>query len=39
MNGEKKIIYFDACIFIAWLKNEKRPDPADMHAVQEIVEI
>lgn len=38
MSGEKKIVYFDSCIFITWLKNEKRPDPTDMQAVQDIIE-
>ncbi|BBM89209.1 hypothetical protein COTS27_00904 [Spirochaetota bacterium] len=34
----KRIVYFDACIFIAWLKNERRNDPDDLKAVQQIID-
>lgn len=34
----KPVIYWDSCIFIAWLKDEKRPDPKDMDGVTFLVE-
>lgn len=38
MNGTKKLIYWDSCIFISWLKNEQRPDPKDMVGVIDTIE-
>lgn len=36
MSG-KKVYYWDTCLFIAWLKNEKR-DPGQMEGLQEAVD-
>lgn len=33
-----KLIYWDSCIFIAWLKDERRP-PGEMDGVYECVEL
>ena len=33
-----RVGYWDACIFLAWLKNETRADPADMQGVEYLVE-
>lgn len=38
MSGNKKIIYWDSCIFMSWLKDEKRSDPQDMAGVRDVVE-
>lgn len=37
MSGDKIRVYWDACIFLAWLKNESRNDPADMLGVEDQV--
>lgn len=37
MLGEKRVNYWDANIFLAWLKREVRPDPNDMLGVEEQV--
>ena len=37
MSGDK-LLYWDSCIFISWLKNENRPDPNDMAGVRDIIE-
>jgi predicted nucleic acid-binding protein len=39
MDGNKPRIYWDTNIFLAWLKNEKREDPADMQGVMEAVRL
>lgn len=36
MSG-KGILYWDSCIFIAYLKNEVRNDPLDMKGIDELV--
>jgi predicted nucleic acid-binding protein len=33
----KNIIYWDSCIFIAWLKNEPRNDPNDLLGIEKLV--
>jgi len=38
MPGKPRLVYWDACIFIAWLKNEQRPDPADLDGITYLVE-
>lgn len=38
MNGNN-IIYWDACIFLSYLKGENRPDPLDMLGVEELVQL
>lgn len=38
MSGNKRLIYWDSCIFISWLMNEQRPDPKDMAGVFDIIE-
>lgn len=35
MSGKKELVYWDACIFLAHLKDEKRADPLDMAGVRE----
>lgn len=37
MAGAKRIIYWDTCIWMAWVRDEKRPDPNDMAGIQEQV--
>ena len=37
MSGKGDIVYFDACIFIAHLKKETRPDPYDMAGVKDLI--
>jgi predicted nucleic acid-binding protein len=37
MSGGRATIYWDTCIWLAWLKNEKR-DPAEMGGIQQCVE-
>jgi hypothetical protein len=37
MSGIKPIVYWDTCIWLAWIKNEKR-DPGEMEGVQEQVD-
>jgi predicted nucleic acid-binding protein len=32
-----KRVYWDTCIFLAWLKNEDRPDPREMDGIAECV--
>ena len=38
MSGKDECAYFDSCIFIAYLKNEQRPDPNDMAGVNDLIE-
>lgn len=40
MSGRKKlpVIYWDSCIFITWLTNEVREDPADLDGARDHVE-
>ena len=39
MSGKQKIVYWDACIFIAVLKNEIRNDPNDMLGIKEQLKV
>jgi predicted nucleic acid-binding protein len=36
MIAGKRVLYWDACVFIAWLKNEQRP-PGEMEGVADVV--
>ncbi len=38
MSGGKPTLYWDTCIWLAWIKDEKRLDPTEMAAIQEQVE-
>lgn len=38
MNGTKRLVYWDSCIFISWLKNEQREDSKDMAGVVDTIE-
>ena len=33
-----RLVYWDSCIFIAWLKDEQRPDPLDLDGIAYLVE-
>jgi len=33
-----RIVYWDSCIFIAWLRDEQRPNPSDMDGIAYLVE-
>ena len=34
----RRTVYWDACIFIAWLKGEERPNKADLDGITYLVE-
>ena len=38
MSGDRPSIYWDTNIFLVWLKDEKREDPAAMQGVKEAVD-
>lgn len=38
MPGIKEKVYWDTCIFIAWIKNERRSNPLEMDGILECVE-
>lgn len=38
MQKNRPIFYWDACIFLAWLKNERRPD-GEMEGLAEVVSL
>ena len=38
MAGNNPVYYWDTCVFIAWLKNEKTRKPGEMEAVQNCLE-
>jgi hypothetical protein len=37
MAGGKRTLYWDTCIWLAWVRDEKRQDPGDMPGIQEQV--
>src|SRR5262245_3738162 len=33
-----RLVYWDSCIFISWLREEQRPDPLDLDGIAYLVE-
>jgi hypothetical protein len=38
MPGSSPVYYWDACLFLAWIKDEERPS-GEMDGVREIIEL
>jgi predicted nucleic acid-binding protein len=36
--AQMPLFYLDACVILAWIKNEKRPNPADMDGLQRVIQ-
>lgn len=37
MSGKQRVVYWDACIILAYIKNEQRLDQDEMRAIKEMV--